>query len=53
MPYNIQSMLSITSFQMEGAAYLNFLWISPDVADSVELSRHKEYFPPPQRIVSA
>ncbi len=31
---------------------MSFLWISPDVTDSVEWSRHKESFPPPQRMVS-
>ena len=53
MPYNLQLLLSNSGFQMEGAAYLSFLWINPDVADSVEWSRHKESFPPAQWMVSA
>ena len=44
MPYNLQFLLNISGFHMEGAAYLGFLWISPDVADSVEWSRHKRVF---------
>ena len=31
---------------------MSFLWSSPGVTDSVEWSRHKESFPPPQRMVS-
>ena len=37
-------------FSSDGRCCLmSFLWISPDVTDSVEWSRHKESFPPPQR----
>ena len=52
MPYKFQFLLNISVLQMEGAAYLSYLWIIPDVADIVEWSRHKEYFPTHRRMVS-
>ena len=41
MPYNLQFPLCISVFQMEGA-YLGFLWISPEVVDSVVWSQAYE-----------
>ena len=38
MPYNLQFPLCISVFQM-GGAYLGFLWISPEVVDSVVWSQ--------------
>ena len=38
MPYKLQFSLCVSVFQMEGA-YPRFLWISPDVVDSLVLSQ--------------